>query len=834
MIVFNPQELDGLIETLSHQPGRITAVVVPAGSGDALLEQLRERLGELEIEIAPRSESPFILGRRAAELGYSGQDWLFVLRFDEPGHFESHTKALEYWHSLNYQREALASGTVRTCLLLNEETALGLARGADDLWDWTTVFRFPEAIETSVRSPVDTDQLIWDQLEKQLPASESDLALLRSQWQRAQRAGLPQPDVVLNYAVPFFLALPTANAAEALEIWKQCLVSKAASELSPETRLLVARKLMVLAGLKELEGQRDALVSDAIEAAEAAVATLESKTTNRPEAFEPAFAAALSAASKLHQDAGRFALALNEIEKCLEILTRVAESEEKPAELLVTYDKRRWALKFLIQAQHDHELPLLEQVESLRATEGPSLDKGLRSDALGAALEIAISQLYEQTPGGYGALLAAWLLSDEAQLEGPQCEDLLAYDPVSYCKALEAVWLLTAYTPWQQLLIEPLAQTWAMNGAGCSGIREQLVGWLLHFLGAESGSKDRETEEQLGGWGRLHWVAIKVFGYRYEPELLHVFCRCISSLCSRDDVQRSLWYSTTSYLGFMLRWSFQEPSLEPLAGTAADPESSAAAQAAAWLLAHELRQTELPEILRPIPGTAPFAALTSLLARSSGGQTWMLPARPAEELADLVLEWGFAWLADDPRVPPLRGRAYETWAAQLGSRAQTASQTWSLWQAGVDASPEHHVRRLQTLRSCRSDKEIALHALVAHMSGMLPELELIGKELLANERQLERLLGVSLLAWHPNGDRWLEPLTETDPSTWVREHAHWAIAVCRQERDRQAGLDELKPRFSEQLDWRGVIGRDLEKYCRGEDISRHLDLGEKGVPWLVA
>ena len=181
-------------------------------------------------------------------------------------------------------------------------------------------------------------------------------------------------------------------------------------------------------------------------------------------------------------------------------------------------------------------------------------------------------------------------------------------------------------------------------------------------------------------------------------------------------------------------------------------------------------------------------------------------------------------------------------------------------------------------------QDIAQHTFAAQTNGMLSEVESIGEELLSLDRQLERALAVSLLAWHPEGDRWLVPLLEDDPSAWVRRHAEWAIAVCRRDRlgrqiyrealcaktwlEQQARFEQLIPlilptfplwpawdqeipeltrtlaprRRALLVDFRHylrqrvkrkrVVGRDLEKFCRGEDVSTHLDLGEKGLPWL--
>ena len=175
---------------------------------------------------------------------------------------------------------------------------------------------------------------------------------------------------------------------------------------------------------------------------------------------------------------------------------------------------------------------------------------------------------------------------------------------------------------------------------------------------------------------------------------------------------------------------------------------------------------------------------------------------------------------------------------------------------------------------------------------MQDEVAAIGKILLAKERQLERVLGVSLLAWHPDGEELLKDLPENDPSSWVRHHAGWAIQISRRDRigrelylhalqaknwlHQQARFEQLyalilptypvwsheQPKIQELIEalpprrkallvdfgyrcrqkpaksWTidvyrggGLDQRDLKKYCRGEDISAHLQPGEKGLPW---
>ena len=216
----------------------------------------------------------------------------------------------------------------------------------------------------------------------------------------------------------------------------------------------------------------------------------------------------------------------------------------------------------------------------------------------------------------------------------------------------------------------------------------------------------------------------------------------------------------------------------------------------------------------------------------------------------------------------------------------------ALWDAEYCSLPEHREVRLKFLRDCWSDQKIAEHVLAARLHGMEDEAAAIGEILLASERQLERALGVSLLAWHPEGERLLQDLPGSDPSWWVRDHAGWAIEISRRDRigrelyiqalqaedwlhqqalfeqlyplilptfpiwgykdpEIQMLIEQLSPRRKALLEdfsyycrqrpakkWtidiyrnQGLDRRDLKKYCRGEDISAHLQLGEKSPPW---
>lgn len=65
--------------------------------------------------------------------------------------------------------------------------------------------------------------------------------------------------------------------------------------------------------------------------------------------------------------------------------------------------------------------------------------------------------------------------------------------------------------------------------------------------------------------------------------------------------------------------------------------------------------------------------------------------------------------------------------------------------------------------------------------------------------------------------------------SWDKELAELAQAL---QPERKALLIDFRYYMNQRLKWNNVIGRDLEKFCRGEDVSPFLELGEKTVPWL--
>lgn len=1248
MIPFNQDELDGLTESLRDQPGFITAAVVPSGAGDVLLERLRQDLQQLKFVIAARDERPLHLGEQATQLGQRPDDHVFVLRVDDIHAFASEAEAIRFWQEINYQREALASGTVRTFFILSEKSSRELALLADDLWSWVTIFRFPEAVRIEVQA-VDAD-LLGQEGSSQI--TNENLALLRSQQRRAIRAGLPRPTLVENYSVPLFLALTEAQGTEALDLWKNELRSEdEVHELPPQTSLLVAQKMVLVARWQEGEPHREELVLSALVMTDRAVTSL-APEVERLEVFEPGLLTALSIAVDVYQKTGRFDRALKQVERCL-ILVQDTDGAAAVAEKL---QQRRMALELLIKAEESHALSLSERIEGLQDQDESGLTAGSRSRALGTALEISIKLSDVLLPETNASLFAAWILSNDSSLEGPEFGEILEQDPEGYCLGLKILLQIHYPNPWESSLVGLLVQVWSTDSPLCSVIKEQLVEWLLHTreLG-EAGS----NASQFWNSYRVQKTAIRIVGHRYDPEFIGIFCKSLSLFSSPQGRDEDLYDWLIGDLGFMLRWSYQERALLPLSELASNSKEVEAAKT----LAFALRQVGLPDVLRRESKVEPGPSVQPLNERFKRGQLSLLGNISAEEFvsraphqsagelagdwetheldpeaqevlitglsaligtgkvksnkitqdnADRIFDAWIPWVArsvpqswweiivelaeqllatptaywalrrfpilgvwarqgnitpmveqglaeatgpawetlrskpeirqllrwalhmedkeallrclqmlardkklvetaltypipwvmrwaldrstfdkaseqrrkatsgverelwflvehsfvvrlpveealswcrevvplavksdilhrilfdtiihiDDPgaldlllgeeNVADLKGwdakektlglaiwlgeverlaasypdfvrnldpinkgtflfeagrtEEFRRWGHDLLSRPlqRTSSvqaglpfnrnrrtlhrwahlehdaflaaverifasqhigrlhehanflealllvwqdldplsaakartryyngvpfrRNWSqnrapihidtLWDPEFSTRPEHRSLRLQWLRSCPSDKDIALHAWAARKNGMLREVGAIGVQLLSMNRQLERALGVSLLAWHPDGDGWLEVLVNSDPSQWVREHAEWAIGVCRRDRlgrricrealeaddwiEQQAKFETLIPLilptfffwlawdeeilelvetltprrrallvdFRYYVDrrearWDNVLGRNLEKFCRGENISFHLEVGEKGPPWL--
>ena len=249
MISFNAPELSGLLESLRDCPGRISAVVVPGrAESEALVARLQDLLPELSPVLAADGATPGELGSQAKRLG--DEDHLFVVPVDGR-RFKSEKEKVDFWRGLNYQRERLASGAVRTCLIVDAENEKALAVVADDLWDWAIVFRFSD--QTTDLPPLAVPTRLPVILDDVDPDLKIDLEALGSRLTRAQEVRLPADQLTRDFAVPYFVKLADAGRkAKAREIWEielrnghaltdLSLSEEQESEIHRATRLIGAR-----------------------------------------------------------------------------------------------------------------------------------------------------------------------------------------------------------------------------------------------------------------------------------------------------------------------------------------------------------------------------------------------------------------------------------------------------------------------------------------------------------------------------------------------------------------------------------------------------------------
>ncbi|MCP4593975.1 MAG: hypothetical protein GY842_24855, partial [bacterium] len=179
------------------------------------MQRLRAALQGLPIVVAPWGTAPVELGKWAVELGHNGPKVL-IIRLDGQ-HAVAAEEAVDFWRQLNYQRERLATGSLRTCLLINEQNDGRMAIIAVDLQEWISFFRFPE---------VEVVRAKWEPMplrrEPEEVPSTAQIALLRSQWQRALAAGLSEAEVVNSYTGPLFKALVNSRQyEEANTVWER-------------------------------------------------------------------------------------------------------------------------------------------------------------------------------------------------------------------------------------------------------------------------------------------------------------------------------------------------------------------------------------------------------------------------------------------------------------------------------------------------------------------------------------------------------------------------------------------------------------------------------------
>ncbi len=221
-IRFDPIEWENLVEFLKDCPGRICAAIVPGiDGGNALLEQLPDELAPVPVHPASNEAEPAQLGHRAVELGKS--DAVFLIVLDGRRRFDSDEERDAFWQALNFQRESLASGRLRTCFVLNQLNDGWMMRCADDLREWVRIFRFPEAFVRRDDLPLIMQTEDWKRFISDFSVPVP-LDPLRDQLRRAREAGFSRDQLARDYAAPLFEALVVRGYLdEAKKIWHEDL-----------------------------------------------------------------------------------------------------------------------------------------------------------------------------------------------------------------------------------------------------------------------------------------------------------------------------------------------------------------------------------------------------------------------------------------------------------------------------------------------------------------------------------------------------------------------------------------------------------------------------------
>lgn len=221
-IRFDPIEWENLVEFLKDCPGRICAAIVPGiDGGNALRERLPAELAPIPVHPAGNESVPAELGSRAVELGKS--DAVFLIVLDGRRRFDTDEERAAFWQALNFQRESLVSGRLRTCFVLNQLNDGWMMRCADDLREWVRVFRFPEAFVRRDDLPLIMQTEDWKRFISDFSVPVP-LNPLRDQLRRAREAGFSRDQLARDYAAPLFEALVVRGYFdEAKKIWHEDL-----------------------------------------------------------------------------------------------------------------------------------------------------------------------------------------------------------------------------------------------------------------------------------------------------------------------------------------------------------------------------------------------------------------------------------------------------------------------------------------------------------------------------------------------------------------------------------------------------------------------------------
>ncbi len=107
----------------------------------------------------------------------------------------------------------------------------------------------------------------------------------------------------------------------------------------------------------------------------------------------------------------------------------------------------------------------------------------------------------------------------------------------------------------------------------------------------------------------------------------------------------------------------------------------------------------------------------------------------------------------------------------------------ALWKSNFNDLGEIQRLRSSTLVNADNDEELMGLALNATQEDSVDQLVDICREFLTSDLSKIRALAVSVLAWswHDSVAPILERLRHGDPSSWVRQHAKWALDIQRQD-----------------------------------------------------
>ena len=560
MTRIEPLNFSRLVSALRDRPGRISAAVVSTGSFDQLIGELRETFDNpdlLRIEMS-RAENPLDLARQAHRLGKglkSGtSDCIFLILADFPA--DSTQEEVDFWQGLNLQREALATGTVRTCFVLNEESARNFAQIADDLWSWASVYRLSDLSEDQDASLRLSGDAFTPPAEWRDRFTEVQLENLRDRLDRAQSVGFAEEIIIKSYAIPLFLA--TQDAGEACQIWQGRLRHRVEIEgLAPEYLLAIGQRLLQLAKRREYRDFLRDLVEDSLAATQRACTHLESLDRVLPQSSGKVLVEVFQAFSEAHQLSGDFREALKWTDRAIE---QQGSDSETPESLQI----QREAVLTLLQACEFSELPPLDRTSHSNEDE----KQEVRSKSLGSALEISLIIGGKKEPDLIAHLFAAWVLSHRSSLHGPNFQEILEGAPEAYCDGVETIWLMWKDSPWEDHLRQPLAEAWKSgNESICPILRDKFSRWLLPPRTPTPRMADANSDLKYRRWN-LQRLAIFVLGHRYEPEAIRILCDHIDSFEDSDEGCRDQ-YLAVERVGFMLRWSYQEPVLNDLRRLAA-------------------------------------------------------------------------------------------------------------------------------------------------------------------------------------------------------------------------------------------------------------------------